>query len=87
MHQLKDKEQVIRLLKEQIGSVVNINPDSIDEELNFLKFGITSIQTIMMVNKLKKSLEIDLNPIAMFEYKNIAELADYIDDCISECAN
>lgn len=75
-----NKEQIITFLKNEIAAVIKTTPDSIDEDVNFLKFGISSIQTIMIINRIKKKLELDINPIAMFEYKNISQLAAYLSE-------
>ena len=80
--QLADRQQLVNFIKEQIASVTNESIDYLDEEMSFLKLGISSIQTIMIINKIKKKLDIDINPIAMFEYKNISEFATYLGEFI-----
>ncbi len=82
IHELENSMQIKCFLKEQIAKMVNEDVLAIDENTHFMKFGISSIQTIMIINKIKKLLDLDLNPIAMFEHKNIAELAGYISECI-----
>ncbi len=77
-----DKEQIIGFIKDEIALVLNQNSDSIDEHVNFLRIGISSIQTLKIINRIRKKLEIDINPIAMFEYKTIAEFSGYLFECI-----
>lgn len=76
------KELITCFLKEEIGAAINADPDTIDEKVNFLKFGISSIQTIMILNKINKKLAIEVNPFAMFEFKCISELSDYLCKCV-----
>lgn len=78
MSQRINMEQIICFLKGEISTATNSEPNSIDEKINFMKFGISSMQTIMILNKVKKKFEIEVNPFAMFEYKNINELSHYL---------
>ncbi len=80
-----NKEEIIAFIKEEIAAVLNQNPDSIDEDVNFLKVGISSVQALKIINRIRKKLEIEINPVAMFEYKTIAELAGYLDECVKMC--
>lgn len=48
----------------------------------FFKLGVTSIQALKVINKMRKALEIEINPAAIFEYKCIAELAEYLESCL-----
>lgn len=80
---IASKEDITNLIKEQIASVTKSDINSFDENVNFIKCGISSIQAIMIINKIKKKLQIDINPIAMFEHKNIFELSNYLNECIN----
>jgi acyl carrier protein len=77
-------EEIITYLKEEIALAINQSSDFIDQDLNFLRLGISSIQTLKIINKIKKKLGIDINPVAMFEYKTISEFAVYLKDCMNE---
>lgn len=79
-----DIEKIIAYLKEEIALAINESPEFIDQDLNFLRFGISSIQTLKIINRIKKTLEIDISPVAMFEYKTISELAVYLSECMSD---
>lgn len=82
----RSREQMASCIREQIVSVTQIVPDSLDENMSFIKCGISSIQAIMIINRIKKKLQLDINPVAMFEYKNIAQLSSYLYECQTECA-
>ena len=77
------KEDIIELLKAEIALVLNQDPDSIDEEVNFLKVGISSVQALKIINRVRKKLEIEINPVALFEYKTIAEFAGYLSESLN----
>lgn len=79
-------EQIVNCIREQIASVTGMNPDDLDERMSFIKCGISSLQAIMILNRIKKKLQADINPVAMFEYKNISELSSYLYRCKTENA-
>ena len=69
---------MIQLIKEEITNILQSPLEDIDETINFLRLGISSINTLKIINRLRKKLDVDINPIAMFEYKTIADFADYL---------
>jgi acyl carrier protein len=75
------KQEIIDFIKAEIAAILNEEPDSIDEDINFLRIGISSVQALKIINRIRKKLEIDINPVAMFEYKTISELAGYLSEC------
>ena len=72
------KDDVIKLLNSEICLLTGIPHHEIGPTTNFIQFGISSIQTITILNKVKKKLGVDINLFAMFEYKNIDQLSDYL---------
>jgi acyl carrier protein len=77
-------EQLITFIKEEIALAIDQPIAGIEDNVHFLRLGISSIQTMKVMNKIKKKLVIDLNPIAMFEHKTINELARYLQSCLVE---
>lgn len=77
------KEQLTHFLKEQIASITHMNPRLIEENTNFIKCGISSVQAIMVINRIRRKLQIEVNPVAMFEYKNVSELSNYLYKCFN----
>lgn len=74
----KNDEEIMGLIKEQIGAVVGFDASDIDDNQSFMKMGISSIKTFMITNRISDQLGIDLDPTAMLEYKNIASLYQHI---------
>ncbi|WP_213484636.1 acyl carrier protein [Thermobacillus xylanilyticus] len=56
------KEELVRLIKSEIAGVIGQEPDDLDEETNFFRLGISSVQALKMMNRLRKNLEIDISP-------------------------
>ena len=73
-----NKEDIIELIKTEIALALNQDPDDIDEDVNFLRVGISSVQALKIINRVRKKLEIEINPVALFEHKTIAEFAGYL---------
>ena len=79
------KEEISTCIKDEIASILEINPNSIDERDDFLKLGLSSVQSLKIVNRIKKKLDMEINPVAMFEFKSVSRLSDYL--CVSEKLN
>ncbi|MCL2841164.1 MAG: acyl carrier protein [Defluviitaleaceae bacterium] len=72
------KQELISYIKEELGIILEMDSSSIDEYENFLKLGLSSLQSLKIVNRLQNKLDIEINPIAMFEYKSIDTFAEYL---------
>ncbi|HAG13203.1 MAG TPA: acyl carrier protein [Ruminococcus sp.] len=77
-------QEIINYMKELIAEASGETPDQIDENLSFFKIGISSVYALKIMNKLRKKLQVDINPVAMFEYKTIADMAGYLHTCVEE---
>lgn len=78
------REEIIMLIKKELSMVLDQQPDDIDEDENFLRIGISSIKTLKIINRISRILDIDVNPVAMFEYTTISQFTGYLSDCVAE---
>ncbi|SFS02431.1 acyl carrier protein [Anaeromicropila populeti] len=78
------KEEIIDFIRSEIGAILKQDPEEIDEDANFLKVGVSSVQALKIINRLRKRLEVDISPVAMFEYKTISDFAGYLSECKAE---
>lgn len=74
------KNEIINYLKEALASEMGCSIGDIDANTSFFKLGVTSVKALKIVNKMKKELNIDINPVVIFKYKHIEELADFLYD-------
>jgi phosphopantetheine attachment domain protein len=74
------KEYVTKMLTEEIATELNTTPDEIDEHTSFMRMGISSIQALKIINRLRKTLSIKVNPVALFQFDTI----DEISSCLAE---
>ena len=79
-------ESILKTMKEYVAEALGEDVSEIDENTSFFRIGISSVQALKIMNKLRKNLNIEVSPVAMFEYKCIAELAAYLYECKKEAA-
>ena len=73
-----DKQDMIDFMKETLSEVMGEDITDIDENTSFFKLGISSVDALKTMNVVGRKLNIEIDPAAMFEYKNIAEMAEYL---------
>ncbi|MCK0471883.1 SDR family NAD(P)-dependent oxidoreductase [Halalkalibacter sp. APA_J-10(15)] len=66
------------ILLETISSTLEI--EEVDEKKPFVDLGIDSILSIQLINTLNHKLGINLRSTLFFDYTNISELSDYIEN-------
>lgn len=79
-----DKNQIIAYMKELLAEAMGCEVDEVDEDASFFKLGISSIKALKVINMLRKKLNVEISPVAMFEYKCISDLAEYLYQCLQE---
>lgn len=78
------KQEIIDYLSKLIAEASEEPIDGLDENTSFFKIGVSSISALQIMNKLRKQLQVDINPVAMFEFKTLGEMSDYLLECIEE---
>lgn len=79
-----DKNQIIAYMKELMAEAMDCEIDDVDENASFFKLGISSIEALKIINVLHKKLNVEISPVAMFEYKCVNDLAEYLYQCLQE---
>ncbi|MFD0556984.1 acyl carrier protein [Stackebrandtia endophytica] len=73
-----EKEHVKAVLTKEIATELSMSPGEIDDQASFMKLGISSVQALKIINRLRKELDIDINPVALFEFKTIEDISNYL---------
>lgn len=73
-----EKAEIIEILRKEIAEAMDTTADMIDEDENFMRLGIDSVGSIQLMNKVKRTFDVEVSPVAIFEYKTISEFAEYI---------
>ena len=76
--------EMTRFLKAEIASAIHADINEIDEDVNFLKLGISSLQALKMINRIKQKLAIEINPVALLEYKTISAFSGYLVESLAQ---
>lgn len=75
-----DSEEIKNVLTQEIAAELGTAPEEIDETASFMRLGVSSVQALKVINRLRRRLEIDVNPVALFEFKTIEDISDYLAD-------
>lgn len=73
-----DKEKIVYIIKEKIAEALDLLIDEIDDDENFMKLGLGSIDAFDIICSLKEEIGVEISPVALFEYKTINTFADYL---------
>lgn len=75
---MMNKEEIIEMLKKEVADVLDTTPDTIDEDESFMRLGVDSVDAIKIMNTIKSTLDVEVSPVAIFEYKTISDFAEYV---------
>ena len=73
-----NKEEIIELIKTQVANELEIDVDTIDEDENFMRLGLDSVHAMTIMNIIKRELNVEISPVAIFEYRTISDFAEYL---------
>ena len=73
-----DKEYIKTVLTKEIATELSIPESEVDDQASFMRLGISSVQALKIINRLRKELDMDINPVALFEFKTIEDISDYL---------
>lgn len=69
-------EDIQNWLIDQFAQQVDVDPDDIDIEEPFDNYELDSSKALVLLGRLEKFLGNELNPVFIFNYPTIAELAE-----------
>jgi acyl carrier protein len=69
-------EDIQNWLIDQFAQQLNVDPDDIDIEEPFDNYELDSSKALVLLGRLEKWLGKELNPVLIFNYPTIAELAE-----------
>ena len=78
-----NKKEISACIREELALVLEKDPNLIDENENFMKLGLSSVQSLKVVNRIRKKLDMDINPVAMFEFKSVSKFAEFLSISVS----
>lgn len=75
-----EQEHIRSVLTREIAAELRIDPARINGDTSFMRLGLASVQALKVINRVRLELEIDINPVALFEFNTIEDISDYIAD-------
>lgn len=72
------KEEIKAVLVKEIASELSIAPADIGDDEGFMQLGVSSVQALKIVNRLRKELDMEINPVALFEFKTVDDISEYL---------
>ncbi|MBM7411148.1 acyl carrier protein [Clavibacter michiganensis] len=73
-----DKNDIKHILTEEIAIELGMPIEQIDDQASFMRLGISSVQALKVVNRLRKRIDLDINPVVIFEFKTIDDIAEHL---------
>lgn len=75
-----DKQEIKQILTEEIATELGTTVEQIDDQASFMRLGISSVQALKVVNRLRKRVNMEINPVVIFEFKTIDDIAEYLSE-------
>ncbi|MCP4133138.1 MAG: acyl carrier protein [bacterium] len=73
-----DKAEIVGLIRDELARLLDVAVDDVLEDEDLLDIGIESSHAMKVIDMLSKAMNIKLNPVVIFEFSTIDELADYL---------
>lgn len=81
---MKTKEQISKWIKNYLADILEVEPEKIDENYEFERFGINSSAAVSLVGDLEEWLGFELSPSLFFEFSTITEVSAHLANMVQE---
>ncbi|GAB3166442.1 hypothetical protein GCM10027059_25520 [Myceligenerans halotolerans] len=81
------KDEIKAVLIKEIAAELSIAPADVEDDEGFMQLGVSSVQALKIVNRLRKELGMDINPVALFEFKTVDDISAYLAEEAEEHAS
>jgi len=75
--------EIIAFLQKEIAKETNIDVKEINPDEHMGAFGLDSINSVYVLDKLEKFLKIDLNPLLFWDYPTVKSLSQHLHEKIT----
>ena len=73
-----NKTDYIDRIKELVAEELSLPIEEIDEDENFMRMGLSSLGAMNIIGTIEDENNIEISPVAVFEYKTISDFAEYL---------
>ncbi|MFB2983459.1 acyl carrier protein [Microseira sp. BLCC-F43] len=81
---MKTQEQISKWIKTYLADLLEVEPEKIDDNYEFERFGINSSAVVSLVGDLEEWLGFELSPSLFFEFNTIAQVSTHLAQMIQE---
>lgn len=75
---MKTQAQIGQWIKEYLAELLEMEPNEIDEDYEFERFGINSSAAVSLVGDLEEWLGFELSPSLFFEFNTITQVSQHL---------
>lgn len=75
---MRKRTELLSIIKEAIGEVMNLNPNDIADTQSFYELGLDSYTCIMVLNTIELKYNLELNPVLFWDYPTLGAFADHL---------
>ncbi|WP_414544142.1 acyl carrier protein [Nostoc sp. CCY0012] len=81
---MKTQEQISKWIRTYLADILEVEPEKIDENYEFERFGLNSSAAVSLVGDLEEWLGFELSPSLFFEFNTIAQVSTYLAEMVQE---
>lgn len=81
---MKTQEQISQWIKSYLADILEVEPEKIDENYEFERFGINSSAAVSLVGDLEEWLGFELSPSLFFEFNTIAQVSAHLSNMVQQ---
>lgn len=83
MNKLISRDEIVHIMQAIISEETKLAIEKINPELHLSSFGLDSINSIYVLDRLEDKFKIKLNPLLFYDHPTIASFAKHIDTLIN----
>ncbi|MBH8577220.1 acyl carrier protein [Nostocaceae cyanobacterium CENA369] len=81
---MKTQQQISQWIKIYLAEILEVEPEQVDENYEFERFGLNSSAAVSLVGDLEEWLGFELSPSLFFEFNTIAQVSTYLAEMAQE---
>ena len=75
---MKSRTGILNVLKEHIAKETGLPVSDIGDDASFYSLGLDSISAVYILDRLEKTLKVEMNPLFFWDYPTVGLLADHL---------
>lgn len=76
-------QSILQWISIRLAELVKINVDQVDLQLPFDRYGLDSLNAVILIGELGDWLQLELDPSIVYDYPTIEQLSRYVSEQIN----